>query len=53
MKKPTTITSESVSECREFIELRLRKGVLEAIEVVIDEELDQPSVPTSLRHFAP
>ena len=41
MKKPTMITSESVSECREFIELRLRKGVLEAIEVVIDEELDQ------------
>ena len=41
MKKPTTITSESVSEYREFIELRLRKRVLEAIEVVIDEELDQ------------
>ncbi len=41
MKKPTTITSESVSEYREFIELRLRKRVPEAIEVVIDEELDQ------------
>ena len=41
MKKPTTITSESVSEYQEFIELRLRKRVLEAIEVVIDEELDQ------------
>lgn len=41
MKKPTTITSESVSEYREFIELRLRKRVLEAIEVVLDEEVDQ------------
>ena len=41
MKKPTTITSESVSEYREFIELRLRNRVLEAIEIVIDEELDQ------------
>ncbi len=41
MKKPTTITSESVSEYREFIELRLRKRVLEAIEIVLDEEVDQ------------
>jgi len=41
MKKPTTITSDSVSEYREFVELRLRKRVLEAIEIVIDEEVDQ------------
>ncbi len=41
MKKPTTITSESVSEYREFVQLRLRKQVLEAIGIVIDEELDQ------------
>ena len=41
MKKPTTLTSEIVSEYREFVELRLRKRVLEAIEMVIDEELDQ------------
>ena len=32
MKKPTTITPESVSEYREFVELCLRKRVLEAIE---------------------
>ncbi len=30
-----------MSEYRDFVELRLRKRVLEAIEVVIDEELDQ------------
>ena len=41
MKKPTTITSESVSEYREFVQLRLRKQVLEALGIVIDEELDQ------------
>ena len=41
MKKPTTITPESVSEYREFVELCLRKRVLEAIEIVLDEELDQ------------
>ena len=41
MRKPTTITQESVSEYREFIELRLRRRVLEAIEVVLEEELDQ------------
>ena len=32
MKKPTTISKESVSEYREFVQLRLRKRVLEAIE---------------------
>ena len=32
MKKPTTISTESVSEYREFIELRLRKRVLEAVQ---------------------
>ena len=41
MKKPTTISAESVSEYREFVELRLRKRVLEAIELVIEEELSQ------------
>ena len=41
MRKPTTITPESVSEYREFIELRLRKRVLETIELVIEEELSQ------------
>jgi transposase-like protein len=41
MKKPTTITPESVSEYRDFVELRLRKRVLEAIEIVLDEEVDQ------------
>ena len=40
MRKPTTTTPESLSEYREFIELRLRKRVLEALEVMIDEELD-------------
>ena len=40
MKKPTTITPESVSEYRKFVELCLRKRVLEAIEIVLDEELD-------------
>ena len=30
MKKPTTISKESVSEYREFVQLRLRKRVLEA-----------------------
>ena len=28
MKKPTTISKESVSEYREFVQLRLRKRVL-------------------------
>ena len=37
MKKPTTISAESVSEYREFVELRLRKRVLERIEIVIEE----------------
>ena len=41
MKKPTTSTSESVSEYRGFVQLRLRKQVLEAIEIVLDEELGQ------------
>ena len=41
MKKPTTISKESVSEYREFVQLRLRKWVLEAIEVVLKEEVDQ------------
>ena len=41
MKKPTTISKESVSEYREFVRLRLRKRVLEAIEVVLEEEVDQ------------
>ena len=41
MKKPTTILEESVSEYREFVQLRLRKGVLEAIEVVLEEEVNQ------------
>ena len=31
MKKPTTISKESVSEYREFVQLRLRKRILEAI----------------------
>ena len=38
MKKPTTISKESVSEYREFVQLRLRKRVLETIEVVLEEE---------------
>ena len=41
MKKPTTISKEPVSEYREFVQLRLRKRVLEAIEVVLEEEVDQ------------
>ena len=41
MKKPTTISKESVSEYLEFVQLRLRKRVLEAIEVVLEEEVDQ------------
>ena len=41
MKKPTTILKESVSEYREFVQLRLRKRVLEALEVVLEEEVDQ------------
>ena len=28
MKKPTTLSTETVSEYREFVELRLRKRVL-------------------------
>ena len=39
MKKPTTISKESVSEYREFVQLRLRKRVLEAIEVVLEDAL--------------
>ena len=38
MKKPTTISKESVSEYREFVQLRLSKRVLEAIEVVLEEK---------------
>ena len=56
MKKPTTISKESVSEYREFVQLRLRKRVLETIEVVLEEEVDQAlgvlppsSVATRLR----
>ena len=41
MKKPTTILKESVSEYREFVQLRLRMRVLEAIEVVLEEEVEQ------------
>ena len=41
MKKPTTISKESVSEYRESVQLRLRKRVLEAIEVVLKEEVNQ------------
>ena len=41
MKKPTTISKESVSEYREFVQLRLRKRVPEAIEVVLEEEVNQ------------
>ena len=41
MKKPTTILKESVSEYREFVQLRLRMRVLEAIEVVLEEEVAQ------------
>ena len=41
MKKPTTISKESVSEYREFVQLRLCKRVLEAIEVVLEEEVNQ------------
>ena len=36
-----TSSKESVSEYREFVQLRLRKRVLEAIEVVLEEEVDQ------------
>ena len=39
MKKPTTISKESVSAYREFVQLRLRKRVLEVIEVVLEEEV--------------
>ena len=55
MKKPTTISKESVSEYREFVQLRLRKRVLEAIEVVLEEEVDQALgcvVATSVRKTA-
>lgn len=41
MGKPTTISKESVSEYREFVQLRLRQRVLEAIEDVLEEELEQ------------
>ena len=44
MKKPTTISKESVSEYREFVQLRLRKRILEAIEVVLEEEVNQALV---------
>ena len=40
MKKPTTILKESVSEYGEFVQLRLRMRVLEAIDVVLEEEVD-------------
>ncbi len=43
MKKPTTISKESVSEYREFVQLRLRKRVLEAIEVVLEERRQRPA----------
>ena len=46
MKKPTTISKESVSEYREFVQLRLRKRVLEAIEVVL-EGRSRPSAGVS------
>lgn len=41
MNKPTTINAEDVSAYREFVQLRLRKRVLETIELVIEEELEQ------------
>ena len=48
MKKPTIVTSGSVSEYCEFVQLRLSrpgrrrsKQVLEAVEIVLDEELGQ------------
>ncbi len=41
MKKPTTITSGLVREYRGFIELRLRRRVPEAIELVMEEEVAQ------------
>ncbi len=50
MKKPTTISKESVSEYREFVELRLRKRVLEVIEVVLAEEVDQVTCSHFLVH---
>ena len=40
MKKPTTLSTESVSEYREFVQLQLRKRVLEAIEFVMEEEVE-------------
>ena len=51
MKKPTTISKESVSEYREFVQLRLRKRVLEAIEVVLEEEVDQAVLAQDGEHF--
>ena len=36
-----TISTESVSEYREFVHQRLRKRVLEAIELVMEEEVEQ------------
>ncbi len=41
MKKPTTISNDTVSEYRELVQLQLRKRVLEAIELVIEEEVEQ------------
>ena len=38
MKKPTTISKESVSEYREFVQLRLRKRVLRRSDTVLGEE---------------
>ena len=52
MKKPTTISKESVSEYREFVQLRLRKRVLEAIEVVPESTKRWGVVATSVRKTA-
>ena len=54
MKKPTTISKESVSEYREFVQLRLRKRVLEAIEVVLRKKSTKRwgVVATSVRKTA-
>ena len=49
MKKPTTISKESVSEYREFVQLRLRKRVLDALVHNSDRgrELAWPRLPSS------
>ena len=46
MKKPTTISKEFVSEYREFVQLRLRKRVLEA-------NRRKPCSETYQRHTSP